>query len=73
MDYSATYCPTRRDLEERGWWLTDRLAALTTRLMQLIGEDHRMFQEVRQECRETRVEITDSHRNLREHRRGHGC
>jgi len=73
MDYSATYCPTRRDLEERGWWLTDRLAALTTRLMQLMGEDHRMFQEVQQECRETRVEITDSHRHLREHRRGHGC
>jgi hypothetical protein len=73
MDYSATYCPTRRDLEERGWWLTDRLAALTTRLMQLMGEDHRMFQEVRQECRETRVAIDESHRDLREHRRGHGC
>lgn len=73
MDFSVTYCPMRRDLEERGWWLTGRLAALTTRLMQLIGADHQMFLEVRQECRETKVEITDSHQSLREHRRGHGC
>ena len=73
MDYSATYCPTRRDLEERGWWLTSRLAALTTRLMQLIGEDHGTFLEIRQECRETRAEIAESHLDLSEHRRGHGC
>ena len=73
MDYSATYCPTRRDLEERGWWLSDRLAALTTRLMQLMGDDHRMFQEVRRECRETRAAIDESRRGLRAHRLGHGC
>lgn len=73
MDFSATYCPTRRDLEERGWWLTNRLAALTTRLMQLIGEDHGTFLEVRRECRETQAAISGSHRDLREHRQGHGC
>lgn len=73
MDYTATYCPTRRDLEEQGWWLTSRLALLTDRLMRQIGQDHRVFVETRRECRETRVAITDSHLRLREHRGEHGC
>ena len=73
MDYTATYCSTRRDLEERGWWLTSRLANLTDRLMLLIGGDHRMFLEVRRECRETKAAITESHSDLREHRLEHGC
>lgn len=73
MDYTATYCSIRRDLEERGWWLTSRLANLTTRLMQMIGQDHLAFLDVRQECRTTKAAITASHDDLREHRRAHGC
>ena len=74
MDFTATYCPTRRDLEERGWWLTSRLAAQTGLLLKLCGRhDHRAFQVAREECTETRVAIGDSHRDLRDHRREHGC
>lgn len=35
MDYAGAYCPTRRNLEEDGWWLTSRLAAQTGYLMKL--------------------------------------
>lgn len=73
MDYAATYCTTRRDLEERGWFLTGRLAQLTAKLMRLIGQDHQAFLDLRSECRTTRREIAASHEDLREHRREHGC
>jgi hypothetical protein len=73
MDLAATYCATRRDLEERGWFLTTRLADLTSRLMRLIGQDPQSFLDMRGECRATRREILSSHEDLREHRRKHGC
>lgn len=74
MDYAGAYCPTRRNLEEDGWWLTSRLAAQTGYLMELAGQhDHQAFIVARQECAVTRMAITDSNRDLREHRREHGC
>ena len=73
MDLSATYCPMRRDLEERGWWLTSRLSSLTGRLLDLVGQDHAAFVSMKDECRETRAAITESHRGLAAHRRDHGC
>lgn len=73
MDFTTAYCATRRDLEERGWFLTTRLAGLTDRLLRLIGQDHQKFLDMRSECRSTRAAITASHDDLREHRRTHGC
>lgn len=74
MDLATAYCATRKDLEETGWWLTSRLATLTSRLLQLAGgSNHLAFLEIRQECVATRMAIGDSHRDLREHRREHGC
>ena len=74
MDYGAAYCPTRRNLEENGWWLTSRLAALTGRLIKVAGlKDHLAFLAIREECAQTRMKLSDSHRDLREHRREHGC
>ena len=73
VNLTGTYCPTRRDLEERGWFLTSRLSATTARLMALIGGDHEAFLHVKQECRDTRGELADSHLRLREHRLEHGC
>lgn len=74
LDFATAYCPTRRNLEENGWWLTSRLAALTGRLLKMAGQrNHLAFLEIRQECAETRTAISDSHRDLREHRREHGC
>ena len=73
MANAVTYCTTRRELEERGWFLTSRLSSLTARLMRLIGRDPQAFVDVRNECRDTRQEITVSHRELRDHRRAHGC
>lgn len=73
MDPVAAYCTTRRDLEERGWFLTSRLSELTTKLMRMIGRDRQAFLDLREECRMTRRRITASHHDLREHRREHGC
>ena len=73
MDFTAKYCSTRRDLEERSWWLTTRLANLTGRLMQLVGHDHLAFVGVRQECQTAKAAITASRENLADHRRAHGC
>lgn len=73
MDFATSYCATRRDLEERGWFLTSRLAQLTTRLMRIIGQNHQSFLDLRSECRATRREILSSHQDLRKHRLEHGC
>ena len=73
MDLTATYCPTRRDLEENAWFLTSRLTLQTKRLMRLIRQDRGVFQEMRDDCQAIRLEISDSHRELREHRLAHGC
>lgn len=73
MDLTTKYCATRRDLEERGWFLTTRLANLTARLMRAIGQNHEMFLNLRTECRATRRQIVTSHQDLRKHRLEHGC
>jgi hypothetical protein len=73
MDLTPGYCPTRRDLEENGWFLTTRLSELTAKLMRMMGRDHQAFLDLREECRVTRGRITASHQDLREHRREHGC
>lgn len=74
MDFTATYCSTRRSIEERGWCLTSRLAVLTEALMKLAAQhDHQAFLVTREECAETRMAISDSNRDLRDHRRDHGC
>lgn len=73
MDFTGAYCPTRRDLEERGWFLTSRLSTLTGHLLQLVGHDHAEFLGVRDECDLTRAAIAESNRGLKEHRRSHGC
>jgi hypothetical protein len=73
MDFSTQYCSTRRDLEERGWFLTSRLSSLTSQLLQLIGHDHPAFLLKKTECCDTREEITDSHDRLHAHRVAHGC
>lgn len=75
MDRSvaAKYCSIRRDLEERSWVLTSRHAALTSRLLQLIGKDHRTFVELKDECAETHRENTEARMLLLQHRVSHGC
>ena len=73
MDFASAYCATRRDLEQRSWALTDRLCLLTAQLLKMIGQNHRAFLTIRQECRTTRVAIADSNQNLRDHRREHSC
>lgn len=73
MDLSATYCQTRRDLEEHGWALSSRLATVTSRLLQLIGSNHAAFLATVDECHAIHLEIAESHKDLKRHRRDHGC
>ena len=47
------YCATRKELEEHGWLLTSRHAALSTRLLMLIGSDHEAFLDTLGECQTT--------------------
>lgn len=67
------FCQTRRDLEERSWVLTSRLAALTSQLMNLIGHNHDDFLTALDRCQTTGLEVTESRDDLRTHRRDHGC
>jgi len=73
MDFATPYCPMRRSIEENGWALTTRLSSLTARLLGIIGKDHRAFVFLQQECRATKLAITESHQSLRDHRLEHGC
>lgn len=73
MAVPATYCQTRRALEERSWALTSRLAALTSRLFQLVGSDRPAFRNIIGQCHSTREEVAESRVNLENHRRDHGC
>jgi len=73
MDFGSAYCPTRRDIEEHGWALTTLLFSLTTKLVKILGSNQPSFVALRQECRDTRLAITESNQNLRDHRRDHGC
>ena len=73
MDFTAPYCKTRRDLEERSWVLTSQRAALTTHLISLIGDDHDDFLATLDQCRTRSLEVAESREQVREHRRVHGC
>lgn len=73
MNLTTAYCQTRRHLEERTWVLTSRHAALTARLILLVGLDHETFRAALDQCRTTCQDISDSRSHLADHRRGHGC
>lgn len=73
MDFTDSYCQIRRDLEKRGRILTSRYATLTSRLLQLIGHDHKMFLDMQNNCRTIALKITAARSDLQEHRRDHGC
>lgn len=81
MDFTAAYCQTRRNLEQRSWGLVRRHAELTTHLFHLIGCDHDVFHgtdhdsflATLDQCETAYIEITESRTALKEHRRDHGC
>lgn len=73
MDFASEYCPTRRAIEERGWTLTTQLFSLTSLLLEMVGGNHQAFVVLRQECRTTKLAITESNQRLEDHRREHGC
>ena len=72
MDLSATYCPTRRSLEERSWNLVRRLSTTAARLVGWAAADRRAFNATAAECKEIRVLVAEAHRKLRAHRASHG-
>jgi hypothetical protein len=72
-DRATQYCPVRRDLEEHTYDLVGRLAALTDRLLALVGRDHQSFLETKSECASARSQVTESRRELDRHRQTHGC
>jgi hypothetical protein len=73
MDFTAQYCATRRSLEEETWVLTSKLSNTATRLMGTVGVNHKLFNETTVECGEIRAQLAALHRQLKEHRSGHGC
>lgn len=73
MNFTATYCSVRRDLEERSWALVSRHAALTELLLQSIGTGHQAFIDTLAECKTSSAEVVRSSCDLSEHRRDHGC
>ena len=73
MDLSVQYCPHRRNLEEKVWFLVSRLSVITSQLFSLVGKDHVAFAATKLDCVRTREEITESSRLLGAHRFQHGC
>jgi hypothetical protein len=73
MDSQTQDCSTRRDFEERRRILTRRLGQLTSSLIMQIGEDHQKFLRLSAECREINQQITESRRQLQDHKGEHGC
>jgi len=73
MDFTAQYCPTRKDLEERSWGLVSRLASLSGQLLKLTGAGHQEFMAVKFQCVEVRGEISKAKGQLLDHRSAHGC
>jgi len=73
MDLTTAYCQTRRNLEELGWTLTSRHAALTGRLLRLVGGNHDVFLVMLDHCKTASLDILDSRADLQRHRRDHGC
>jgi len=73
MNLTAGYCPTRRDLEERGWNLVSRLSSVSGGLLRYAGVDPKAFNATTAECSDIRVQITATRRLLSKHREQHGC
>lgn len=73
MNLTAQHCPTRRNLEERGWNLTSELSSLSSRLLSLVAVDHRGFNATSARCLEVRSKLKESNRELKAHRSEHGC
>ncbi len=73
MDFATQYCPKRKLLEENAWVLVSRLSALTSRLMGLVGKDHRTFAITRIACSAAKTDIVAVRRRLDLHRSAHGC
>jgi hypothetical protein len=73
FDPVSQYCPTRRNLEHNAFNLVSRLAALTERLLQLIGRDHTAFVDTKAECVSVREVFVEARHELDKHRLAHGC
>lgn len=73
MDGFADYCAARSALEESRLRLVGKLATLTTKLMELIGQNHGAFLASKAECEQTRDELAEVHRQIRNHRLEHRC
>lgn len=73
MDLTTQYCANRRNLEENVWVRVSRLSALTSRLLNLIGKDHRDFILTQIACSDARADIVDLRRRLDTHRLAHHC
>jgi hypothetical protein len=73
MDWTAQYCPIRRDIEEHCWNLASRLSETTAILVKSIGRDRGLFLTTRSACEHTREELADSQHELAKHRIAHGC
>jgi len=73
MDLTAHYCSTRRSLEERSRILINLLSGVTSRLIGLVGIDHKKFNAIRDECSGIKAEIAATRRRLNKHREEHGC
>lgn len=69
----VAYCSIRRDLEDRSWNLSSRLFELSSRLLALVGKNHRQFLDAKALCEHAREDIDDSLLRLRIHRQKHGC
>jgi hypothetical protein len=67
------YCPTRMAIENHHCSLSSQLFALSTELTACIGSDHQTFDNILEQCRWIRVDLTESWQQLKEHRCGHGC
>ena len=70
---AASYCSTRRDLENRSWALTSRLFDLSGRLTNMAGLRKREFSSTHDDCEETKGELAELHQLLEAHRSKHGC
>jgi len=73
MDLTACYCPTRRNLEERGWILVSHLSRVSAGLLRYAGVDPKAFNVTSTECSCIRNELAATHRLLSKHREQHGC
>ena len=74
MDFTHTYCSTRRDLEETSWLLVSKLASVSGYLLKLVGSKNPLaFAATKLECTDLRERIDTARTALEQHRSGHGC